>query len=153
MYPKFSLAPKWYGPFMVKEVLGPVTYRLTLPAQWKIHDIFHIGLLMPYKETKAHGRNSTPPPPDLVEGLDEYEVESIENNQVHQGRLQHLVKWKGYPILDNTWEPQGDLKNTQKHIDNFHKQVPSAPRPIRMLGIDLSTMRSTLTAPLTHKNA
>ena len=32
MYPKLSLAPKRYGPFTVKEVLSPVTYRLTLLA-------------------------------------------------------------------------------------------------------------------------
>jgi len=76
---------------------------------------------MPYKETEAHGPNFTHPPPDLVKGSEEYEVESIENSRVHQGRLQYLVKWKGYPILDNTWEPQGHLKNMQKHINNFHK--------------------------------
>jgi len=32
MYPKLSLAPKRYGPFMVKEVLGLVMYKLNLPA-------------------------------------------------------------------------------------------------------------------------
>ena len=32
MYPKLSLAPKRYSPFTVKEVLGLVTYRLTLPG-------------------------------------------------------------------------------------------------------------------------
>jgi len=153
MYPKLSLAPKQYGPFAVKEVLGPVTYRLTLPTRWKIHDVFHLGLLMPYKETEAHGPNFMEPPPDLVEGSEEYEVEKIKNSQVHRGKLQYLVKWKGYPVLDNTWEPQGHLKNAQKHIDDFHKWIPSAPRPICTLGIDLFTMRNSLTAPFTHENA
>ena len=108
---------------------------------------------MPYKETEAHGPNFTEPPPDLVEGSEEYEVEKIENSQVHRGKLQYLVKWKGYPVSDNTWEPQGHLKNAQKHINDFHKRIPSAPRPIRTLGIDLFTMRNSLTAPLTHETA
>ena len=55
-----KLAPKWEGPFKIKEVLGPVTYRLTLPKQWRIHDIFHACLLMLYKETNLHKqRNKT----------------------------------------------------------------------------------------------
>ena len=93
------------------------------------------------------------PPPDLVEGSEEYEVEKIENSQVYQGKLQYLVKWKGYPVSDNTWEPQGHPKNVKKHIDDFHKRIPSAPRPIRTLGIDLFTMQNSLTTPLTHENA
>jgi len=108
---------------------------------------------MLYKETKAHGPNFTELPPDLIEGSEEYEVEKIENSRVHQGRLQYLVKWKGYPVSDNTWELQVHLKNVQKHIDEFHKRIPSAPRPIRTLGIDLFTMQNSFTAPLTHENA
>jgi hypothetical protein len=39
-YQSRKLTPKREGPFKIKEVLGPVTYRLTLPKQWKIHDVF-----------------------------------------------------------------------------------------------------------------
>ena len=76
-YQSRKLTPKWEGPFKIKEVLGLVTYRLTLPRQWKIHDVFHACLLMPYKETDLHGNNETRPPPDLVEGNEEYKVEAI----------------------------------------------------------------------------
>ena len=37
--------------------------------------------------------------------------------------------------------------------DDFHKRIPSTPRPIHTLGLDLFTMRNSLTAPLTHENA
>ena len=40
-YQSRKLAPKWEGPFKIKEVLGLVTYWLTLPKQWRIHDVFH----------------------------------------------------------------------------------------------------------------
>ena len=49
--PSTKLAARWYGPFPVVQVLSPVTYRLTLPEQWKIHPMFHVDLLTPYKET------------------------------------------------------------------------------------------------------
>jgi hypothetical protein len=52
-----KMAPKREGPFEIKEVLGPVTYRLKLPNTWKIHNVFHAVLLKPYVETEVHGKN------------------------------------------------------------------------------------------------
>uniref|UniRef100_A0A0W0FJH8 Reverse transcriptase-rnase h-integrase n=1 Tax=Moniliophthora roreri TaxID=221103 RepID=A0A0W0FJH8_MONRR len=76
-YPSPKLSPKREGPFEITEVLGPVTYRLKLPFQWRIHPVFHAGLLSPFKETDIHGPNFLEPPPDIVEGQEEHEVEAI----------------------------------------------------------------------------
>jgi hypothetical protein len=54
----------------------------------------------------SHSPNFTRPPPDLIDGEEEYEVEQICAHQ-RWGRnktLQYLIKWKGYPESDNTWE-------------------------------------------------
>ncbi len=105
-YQTSKLAPKCYGPFQVIKVISPVAYRLQLPTTWKIHNVFHASLLSPYCETTAHGTNFTQPPPDLIGGEEEYEVESILNHQRHgkSRTLQYLIKWKDYPHSDNTWE-------------------------------------------------
>jgi len=71
------MAPKRKGPFEIMEVTGPVNYRLKLPEQWKIHNVFHASLLTPYIETEIHGKNFTEPPPDLIDGQEEYEVDDI----------------------------------------------------------------------------
>jgi hypothetical protein len=76
-HPFTKLWPKRFGPFQITEVLGPVTYRLSLPERWKIHNAFHATLLSPYVETEEHGANFTKPPPDLIEGEPEWEVEKI----------------------------------------------------------------------------
>src|SRR6266568_5152178 len=55
--PTAKLAPKRHGPFSIVQVMSPVNYRLKLPTQWSIHDIFHIDLLTPYRETITHGPN------------------------------------------------------------------------------------------------
>ena len=75
--PSIKLSPKRHGPFKVKKVLSPITYQLNLPIQWKIHDVFHIDLLTPYQETNFHGPNFAQPPPNLINGEEEYEVEQI----------------------------------------------------------------------------
>jgi len=80
-----------------------VAYQLALPLSWGIHNVFHASLLLPYKETTAHGPNFTRPPPDLIEGEEEYEVEAIINHRHHRRRhqLQYLIKWRDYPSSDN----------------------------------------------------
>jgi len=57
--------------------MSSVNYKLQLPNKWNIHDTFHGVLLSPYKEIQVHGPNFTCPPPDLVDGEEEYEVDHI----------------------------------------------------------------------------
>jgi len=75
--PAIKLAPKQHGPFPIIQVMSPINYRLKLPTQWKIHDVFHINLLTPYHETALHGPNYSRPPPDLVKDQEEYKVKKI----------------------------------------------------------------------------
>jgi hypothetical protein len=72
-----KMAPKQEGPFKVEEVLGPVTYRLKLPTTWKIHNVFRAVLLKPYIKTEVHGENFSRPIPDILDGEEVYNVETI----------------------------------------------------------------------------
>jgi len=101
--PTAKLAPKRHGPFLITQVMSPVNYRLKLPTQWSIHDVFHIDLLMPYRETDLHGSNYSRPAPDLVDNEEEYKVEKILDSWQfgRRRKRQYLVKWKGYPDSDN----------------------------------------------------
>ena len=114
-----KLAPRWQGPFRISKVVSPVAYQLMLPLSWGIHNVFHTSLLLPYKETTAHSPNFTRPPPDLIAGEEEYEVEAIINHRHHGRRcqLQYLIKWRDYPSLDNTWETAEDI-----HADELVKE-------------------------------
>jgi chromodomain-containing protein len=116
-----KMKPKREGPFIITEVLGLVTYRLKLPATWRIHDVFHATLLRPYKENEVYGNNFPEPTPELLEGEEVYEVEAILNHQKHGRGYQYFVKWQGYPISDASWEPEhvfsddGDTLSDYKH--------------------------------------
>jgi hypothetical protein len=80
-HPKAKLDAKRYGPFLITKEISPVVFQLALPPQWRIHNVFHASLLTPYKETEEHGENFAQPPPELIEGQKEYEVEQIVNSR------------------------------------------------------------------------
>ena len=117
-----KLAPKRYGPFTITKQINPVTYQLILPATWQIHPVFHASLLSPYVETDAHGPNYSRPPPDLIGGEEFYEVEQICGHRRHgcSRTLQYLIKWKGSPESDNTWEP-ADQVLAPDLLREYHK--------------------------------
>ena len=146
--PSIKLAPKRYGPFKIRKVLSPITYQLALPPQWKIHDIFHADLLTPYHETELHGPNFTKPPPDLIDGEEEYEVEEVLQSQKfgRRGKVQYLVKWKGYPESENQWVDWEDL-HADELIADFRKKNPAAISHIKAAG---SRMESNSTFPMSN---
>ena len=109
--PTAKLTPKRHGPFPIVQVMSPINYRLKLPTQWSIHDVFHIDLLTPYRETELHGSNYSRPAPDLIDNEEEYEVEKILDSRQfgRRRKKQYLIKWKGYPDSDNEWVDHKDI--------------------------------------------
>jgi len=89
----------------------------------RIHPIFHNSLLKPYKETTAHGPNFAHPPPEIVGGEEgHYEIERILTSRPTRNRksTQYLVKWKGYPDLENSWLPAKELQSACELLKQFH---------------------------------
>ena len=132
-----------------------------LPEQWKIHDVFHVDILTPYRETEFHGPNYNRPPPDLVGEEEQYEVEQVldEHNYGRWKKKQYLVKWKGNPDSDNQWLDAKDMENAQELIAEFHNSnnelfshIKRALGHLRKLHPLPSTLPSTLT-PLHMSNA
>jgi hypothetical protein len=94
--------------------------------------VFHVDLLTPYIETDFHGPNYTRPPPDLIDGEEEYKVESIlKSRRYGRGhKVQYLVKWKGYADLDNEWVNWDDM-HADEALEEFKRRQPQAIMHIR----------------------
>ena len=97
----------------------------------KIHLVFHVDLLMKYRETDAHGPNYERPLPEIVEGEPKWEVEKIINSQLHgrYKKLQFLVRWKGFPPSEDSWVPQLDL-SAPDLIEDFYATHSHAPQQL-----------------------
>jgi hypothetical protein len=117
--PSKKLAPRRYGPFTIKEKISSVAYRINLPQHMKIHNVFHIDLLSPYNQTEIYGEAFPQPPPDLIEGEEEYEVEEIISDRTIRRKRQYLVKWKGYPSSENSWVAANDMRTPQL-LKDYH---------------------------------
>ena len=146
---KAKLTPKCLRPFKITQEISLVAYRLELPTNWRIHNVFHTSLLMPYHETHAHSPNFTQPPPDLINGEDEYEVNRILAHRQFgwSKKLQYLIKWKGYPESDNTWEPTDQVhapqiikhyQSTVQHQSATKSTHQSATSPIHIKTLQIN---------------
>ena len=117
-----KMTPKQEEPFKIKEVMGPVTYWLELPRDWKIHNVFHVVLLKPYTETDVHGENYTQPPPELLEEQEVYKVKMIVKHRKQGRGSQYFIKWKGYPIKEVMWELGSNISKDSNMLEQYKLQ-------------------------------
>lgn len=106
--------PKFIGPFTISAMVGKNAARLDLPQAYRrIHPVFHVSLLRPYKEGPGA---LIPPTPTLVDGEPWYEVEAVLARRIRKsGRKtirEFLIKWKGYDESHNSWEPESNLSES-----------------------------------------
>ena len=87
-------------------------YKLALPPEIKVHQVFHVLLLKECFEDSVRPEREQvlQPVPELVENHGEYEVETILNKCKLRSRdTEYLVKWRGYHVNEATWVPSSDL--------------------------------------------
>jgi hypothetical protein len=99
--PHTKLSPRYAGPYQVLERMGAVAYRLNLPTTARIHYIFHVGLLKPFRGTPPA---ATPPLPPLHNGRLLLQPERVLGSSQCRGSWHVLIQWAGLPTSEATWE-------------------------------------------------
>jgi len=136
-----KLSPKLDGPFKVLERKASRAYKLEISWRWKIHPVFHVSLLEPYRTSNRPNREQRTRDPENIAGYLEWEVEriikseSISYPRKVRGRnkrmkeLQYFVKWEGCEEDENSWEPREGMKNEQEEVERFDRQNAEMPDP------------------------
>ena len=102
-----KLGPRYFGPYQIIERLGAVAYRLRLPPNARIHDVFHVALL---KKFEGEPPAAIVPLPVILQGRVVPTPSQVVRARLNRGRWELLVQWTGCSAADATWEPIADFK-------------------------------------------
>ena len=103
-YPK--LAYKYFGPYSILERVGAAAYKLNLPPDSKVHNVFHVSQLKPFVPDHSPVFSDLTKLVDLSSHVTEPET-VLDRRLVKRGNTaipQVLIKWTALPAESATWE-------------------------------------------------
>ncbi|KAL8442946.1 hypothetical protein Emed_007040 [Eimeria media] len=117
-----KLQPQFVGLFKVLKGIGKVAYDLDLASSMQVHPVFHVYPL----------QRDKPRPSDMLQPLGWRPVSEAEEDEDPEFKVEHLsdlrgrgetdeflVKWRGYPVGQATWEPLSNLGGCRDPIRAF----------------------------------
>uniref|UniRef100_A0A2N9H2J1 Chromo domain-containing protein n=1 Tax=Fagus sylvatica TaxID=28930 RepID=A0A2N9H2J1_FAGSY len=103
-----KLSPRYFGPFQVVERVGAVAYKLKLPAESKLHSVFHVSNLK-RKLGSQEEASTMLPVIDNSDGLVPL-PQAILDRRTRRSKEEVLVHWQGLSPADATWEDAQSLR-------------------------------------------
>ncbi|KAL0168428.1 hypothetical protein M9458_036650, partial [Cirrhinus mrigala] len=119
-----KLSPRYVGPFKILKQITPVSFRLDLPANYRISPTFHVSLLKPAggpgenPEEETHpgqGRGSVP-------GQRPTRLQTPGRGTPVPGQ------WEGYGPEERSWVNARDVLDPSLK-EAFHQTHPEKPAP------------------------
>ena len=135
---KRKIGQQYVRPFRVLERIDRLAYKLNLPEDWRIHNVFIIAQLKPCSNPAIDPFNRprpTNPRPVNAKRDDlppEWDVTRILDSRVTaRGRTQYLIRWEGYEAQADRWINEEDIfaddliQEYKAHQDQLpERQIP-----------------------------
>jgi hypothetical protein len=103
-----KLLSRWIGPFEITALDDQDNVTVDLPPNMKCWPVFHVSKIKPYI-APVIDIPEEPGAVDVAENV--YEAEAILDTRVRRGKMEYLVKWKGYHDKHNTWEKEENVQD------------------------------------------
>ena len=141
-WPSKKLSHCHLGPFEIVKEIGNGAYCLKLTWSMScLHPVFNVIKLTLAPPDPILGHHLRPLLPlEIVDGEEEWIVEEILDSKVINQKLQYLVKWEGFRIKHNSWEPWDNI-HAPNLIAEFHWKHPGVACQVK--AIDFTTVRVT----------
>ena len=95
-------------------------FKLELPEEWMIYNVFNKDLLTQCVEPKFKGQHEGPAhPPMIIDEEEEYEVEEVRKHRKQGREMQYLVHWKGYGDKHDQWIAEMGLSYAKEAIKDY----------------------------------
>jgi len=112
---KGMLSPRFVGPFEIKEIVGPMAYKVELPLVLSdIHNVFHVHVHDPLHVVDFE-------PLQVQEDL-KYEELPVQILDLKEKQLRTktipLVKvlWRNHDVEEASWELENEIRNKYPHL-------------------------------------
>jgi hypothetical protein len=89
--PSKKLAAKRLGPYSILERVGTMSYQLDIPATWRVHNVFHVGLLSRTKEDTIPGWRADPQLVVRIQDQELWVIDRFVNSCWFRGKFQLKV--------------------------------------------------------------
>ncbi|GKD31487.1 retrotransposable element Tf2 [Tanacetum coccineum] len=109
---KFS--SKFFGPFKIIQRIGQVAYKLDLPSNSQIHNVFHVSKLRKCRHPSHDQASGTLPPCDISGVFLVEPLAILDRKMAKKGNgmeIYVLVQWTNGTIEDATWESVIELQS------------------------------------------
>jgi hypothetical protein len=116
-----KLAPRFIGPYRIKDVVGTQAYRLWLPPYHKFHPVFNVSRLEKYNP-RDPDRSEFTTDSIVIEGEEQWEVDRILSKRKRNGILEYLVRWVGFDDEWNQWV-EADHMRADEAIQEYENSV------------------------------
>ncbi|KAL9993804.1 putative nucleotidyltransferase, Ribonuclease H [Helianthus debilis subsp. tardiflorus] len=146
-----KLNPRYVGPFEITERIGPVAYRLNLPAELSaVHNVFHVSnlkkclsdetLIVPFKELTIDERLQFVEEPVEITDRD---VKVLKHKRIPLVR----VRWNSQRGPEYTWEREDQMKEKYPQLFGTNTSTAEAEATTAEFRDEISNQRGDDVTP------
>ena len=121
--PSKKLAAKRLGPYEILGLVGPTSYRLDIPTSWRVHNVFHAGLLSHTKVDTIPNRVPPPQPRVTMREQELWVIDRFVNSRWFRGKFQLKIRWEDQTEEQDDWR---DYSTILRESTSWREQLEVA---------------------------